>query len=61
MKNNLAMYADIKQKKQFIKRRAKLIKTAWKNGIVGVELPNEKLDVETNDFFTNTRDEITKY
>ena len=33
-------YAEIKKHKSFIKRRAKLIKTGWRNGICGVEMPD---------------------
>lgn len=39
-------YAEIKKQKSQIKRRAKLIKTGWRNGICGVEMPdNDKSSV----------------
>ena len=39
-------YAEIKKQKSFIKRRAKLIKTGWRNGVCGVEMPdNDKSSV----------------
>ena len=31
------LYIESKQKKSFIKRRAKLIRNHWRNGIAGVE------------------------
>ena len=36
-KQVMAAYKEQKDKRMFIKRRAKLIKSQWRNGIVGVE------------------------
>lgn len=41
MKSQIKEYQQLKERRSQIKRRAKLIKTGWRNGIVGVEMPNE--------------------
>ena len=41
-KKEIKEYQEIKEKRQSIKRRIKLVKNAWRNGIVGVEMPNEE-------------------
>ena len=43
-KQQMMAYQELKQQKQFIKRRAKLIKAGWRNGICGVEMPDDNED-----------------
>ena len=37
MKTQMGKYQENKEKKMFIKRRAKLIRNHWRNGIAGIE------------------------
>jgi len=41
-KTEMKQYQELKNQRQFIKRRSKLIKSGWRNGIVGIEMPNEE-------------------
>ena len=41
-KKNIAEYADQKEKRMFIKRRAKLLRTHWRNGIAGLTNPADE-------------------
>ena len=41
-KKNITEYADQKEKRMFIKRRAKLLRTHWRNGIAGLTNPADE-------------------
>ena len=44
----IAEYRENREQKNFIKRRAKLIRSHWRNGITGVESPVDLADVPDN-------------
>ena len=56
IKTDLKQYYEAKQKRHFIKRRARLVKNAWRNGIVGVELPNEQGASEISQLYQSNQD-----
>jgi cell division protein FtsB len=57
IKTQIKEYQDLKERRSQIKRRVKLIKTGWRNGIVGVELPNES---QESVFYQSHIEELSK-
>ena len=57
-KSQMREYQQAKSNKSFLKRRAKLIKSGWRNGIVGMESPD---DAEGSLLFQSNRDRILSY
>lgn len=57
-------YNLVKEQKTLLKRRMKLIQTCWRNGVVGVEGPQDQEgDVPSNnqDLFVNHTPEYNSY
>ena len=57
-KSQIRDYQQAKANKAFLKRRGKLIKSGWRNGIVGMESPD---DAEGSLLFQSNRDRILSY
>lgn len=60
IKNQIKEYQDAKERKFFIKRRVKLIKNGWRNGIVGVEMPNEE-STDQSIFYKSNAGDLKKF
>ena len=60
IKKQIKQYQDLKEKRFYIKRRVKLIKNNWRNGIVGVEMPNEQSD-EQSVFYQSNAEQLDKF
>ena len=55
-KREIKEYQEVKARRQFIKRRVKLVKSGWRNGIVGVEMPNEEGNGEQSQLYKSNYD-----